>query len=116
MLSPAASGLFLCPMQTNINPNQFIDQQVDFEETSDGLVIEKYQEIPQYFLDSLRRQRDNSKSVREGEYMRVASIPVAVVDRWQADGFDFTNATAAQIVAKLKLENLDGFLTTNKNV
>jgi hypothetical protein len=103
-------------MQTNINPHQFIDQQVAFEENSEGLVIEKYQEIPRYFLDSLKRERDNSKSVREGEYMRVASIPVAVVDKWVSEGFDFSNATAAQIVAKLKLENLDGFLTTDKAV
>ncbi len=108
-------GLLL-DMQTNINPNQFIDAGVDFHENSEGLVIEKYQEIPQSFIDDLRAEKANSKSVREGEMMRVASIPVVVVDKWIAEGFDFQNATAKQILAKLHMENLDYFITTEKQV
>lgn len=108
-------GLLL-DMQTNINPNQFIDSGVDFHENSEGLVIEKFQEIPQSFIDGLRAEKANSKSVREGEMMRVASIPVVVVDKWLAEGFDFQNATAKQILAKLRLENLDYFITTEKQV
>lgn len=108
-------GLLL-DMQTNINPNQFIDAGVDFHENSEGLVIEKYQEIPQSFIDGLRAEKANSKSVREGEMMRVASIPVVVVDKWIAEGFDFQNATAKQILSKLHKENLDAFITTEKQV
>ena len=108
-------GLLL-DMQTNINQNQFIDSGVDFHENSEGLVIEKYQEIPQSFIDGLRAEKANSKSVREGEMMRVASIPVVVVDKWIAEGFDFQNATAKQILAKLRTENLDAFITTEKQV
>lgn len=103
-------------MQTNINPNKFIDADFAFQENSEGLVIEKYQEIPQTFLDDLRAEKANSKSVREGEYMRVASIPVAVVEHWVATGFDFWNASAKEIVARLKQDHLDDFLTTNKQV
>ena len=106
---------FLSDMH-NINPNQFIDQNVAFEENSEGLVIERYQEIPQSFLDNLRAEKANSKSVREGQTMRVASIPVSVVEKWMREGYDFHNATAAQIVAKLKQENLDDFITTQKSV
>lgn len=95
---------------------QLIDQQVSFDENSEGLVIERYQEIPQSFLDRLKTERANSSSVREGENMRVASIPVAVVEQWMRQGFDFYNATAAQIVAKLKNENLDYFITTEKKI
>ena len=108
-------GLLL-DMQTNINSNQFIDAGVDFHENSEGLVIEKYQEIPQSFIDGLRAEKANSKSVREGEMQRVASIPVVVVDKWIAEGFDFQNATAKQILAKLRMENLDAFITTEKQV
>ena len=108
-------GLLL-DMQTNINSNQFIDSGVDFHENSEGLVIEKYQEIPQSFIDGLRAEKANSKSVREGEMMRVASIPVVVIDKWISEGFDFQNATAKEIVAKLHRENLDAFVTTSKIV
>ena len=103
-------------MQTNINPTQFIDQNVAFDENSEGLVIERYQEIPQSFIDNLRAEKAASTSVREGETMRVASIPVVVVEKWMREGFDFTNATAKQIVAKLRQENLDYFITTDKQV
>lgn len=95
---------------------QIIDQQVAFDENSEGLVIERYQEIPQSFLDRLKAERDNSSSVREGETMRVASIPVAIVEQWMRQGYDFYNATAAELVAKLKQENLDYFITTEKQI
>ena len=108
-------GAFIV-MQTNINPNQFLDQDVAFDENSEGLVIERYQEIPQTFIDGLKAERANSSSVREGETMRVASIPVVVVEKWMREGFDFHNATAKQIVAKLRQENLDYFITTEKQV
>lgn len=100
----------------NINSNQFIDAKVDFHENSEGLVIEKYQEIPQEYVDGLRAEKANSKSVREGEYMRAASIPVVVVEKWISEGFDFWNASAKEILAKLRMENLDYFITTEKQV
>lgn len=103
-------------MQTNINSNQFIDQNVAFDENSEGLVIERYQEIPQAFLDRLKAEKAASSSTREGETIRVASIPVIVVEKWMREGFDFHNATAKQIIAKLRLENLDAFITTEKQV
>lgn len=103
-------------MQENINPNQFIDQNVAFDENSEGLVIERYQEIPQAFMDRLKAEKSASGSVREGDTMRVASIPVIVVEKWMREGFDFHNATAKQIIAKLRLEHLDAFITTEKQV
>lgn len=108
-------GAFIV-MQENIKPHQFIDQNVAFDENSEGLVIERFQEIPQSFIDGLKAQKAASTAVREGETMRVASIPVVVVEKWMREGFDFNNATAKQIVAKLKQENLDYFLTTDKQV
>lgn len=95
---------------------QIADQQISFDENSEGLVIQRYQEIPQSFLDRLKAERANSSSVREGENMRVASIPVAIVEQWMRDGFPFYSATASEIVAKLKAEHLDYFLTTDKSV
>lgn len=100
----------------NINPDHIADRGIAFHENSEGLVIEKFQEIPQEYLDSLKAEKANSKAVREGEYMRVASIPVVIVEKWISEGFDFWNASAKEIVAKLNMEHLDYFVTTNKQV
>ena len=92
------------------------DSNYRIDENSEGLVIERYQEIPKSFLDNLKRKREESKAVREKEYMHIASIPVEVVEKWQREGFDFYNESAKKIVAKLKAENLDAFLVTNKAI
>ena len=50
--------------------------------------------------------------------MRVASIPTIVVEKWMREGFDIMTGehSAAEIVKKLKQENLHAFLTTEKSV
>lgn len=93
---------------------QFIEQQTDFDENAEGLVIQTSQHIPDSFLRDLKEERFESKHRRAGEYMRVASIPVVVVDKWKREGFDFDNAPIKEIVNKLKMEGLDVFLTTDK--
>jgi hypothetical protein len=95
---------------------KFYDSDYSIDENTDGLVIQRYQEIPQDFLDNLKRKRDESMNVREQNYMHVASIPVEIVEKWQREGFDFQNESVRKIVAKLKSENLDAFLVTNKAV
>lgn len=92
----------------------------DFVEEDDETLTRKHtQHIPQWYLDSLKKERDASRGQREGDFMRVASIPTVVVEKWQRDGFDIMadrNITGAEIVARLKAENLDGFLTTDKSI
>ena len=95
---------------------KFYDSDYTIDENTDGLVIQRYQEIPQQFLDSLKQKREASKETRENNYMHVASIPVEIVEKWVREGFDFHNESAKNIVAKLKNENLDAFLVTNKAV
>jgi hypothetical protein len=92
------------------------DLKVDFDENTDGLVIAKSQNITQEYLDSLKDARFESKNRPSGDYMRVASIPVIVIEKWMREGFDFYNEPASKIVAKLKADGLDGFLTTDKQV
>ena len=92
------------------------DSNYSIDENSDGLVIQRYQEIPQQFLDNLKQKREESNNVKEKDYMHVASIPVEIVEKWQREGFDFYNEPARKIVAKLKEENLDAFLVTKKAV
>jgi len=95
---------------------QYNDISRSLTENSDGHIIERVQQIPTEFLDRLKAERDDSSSVREGEMMRVASIPVVLIERWLAEGFDFYNESAKAIVAKLKNDGMEYFLTTAKSV
>lgn len=81
-----------------------------------NFTIQHSQHIDQSFLDNLRETRENSLSQQEAEYMSVASIPVAVHEQWLREGFDLMTEPAHAIVARLKQENLDAFLTTKKQV
>jgi hypothetical protein len=89
-----------------------------FGHDADGLFQQSTQDIPQYFLDSLAEQRHANAQKREDDFMSVASIPVVIVDKWMREGFNIMSGehTAAEIVKKLKAENLEAFLTTEKRV
>ena len=87
-----------------------------FHESTDGLVLERSQAIDSRYIDSLKAERAASLSGREGNFMRVASIPVAIVDKWKREGFDVFLEPARAIVARLNAESLDDFITTNKKV
>jgi len=93
--------------------------KTDFVQQGDDIVRKHTQQIPQWHLDALKEQRNSSTQQREGEFMRVASIPVAVIEKWRREGFDVLtdkNITGPEIVARLKSENLDAFLTTDKSI
>jgi hypothetical protein len=84
-----------------------------------GGVFQKHtQHLSNQFLNSLKDQRNESTKHREGEFMRVASIPTIVVEKWMREGFDVFSGehSAADIVKRLKAENLEAFLTTEKSV
>ena len=89
-----------------------------FDCNADGVYAKHTQKISDDFLKSLKYQRDNSKNQTEGEYMRVASIPTVVVEKWMREGFNIMSGehSAAEIVKRLKNENLEAFLTTEKSV
>ncbi len=78
--------------------------------------IKQTQHVPQSFIDDIRKQRENSLGLAEGEYMSVARVPVLVHEKWLREGFDMMKEPAYAIVARLKQENLDAFLTTKKQV
>jgi hypothetical protein len=78
--------------------------------------IETSQYISPQFLDQLKQQRSNSLGQSEGEYMSVARVPVAVHEQWLREGFDMMQEPAHVIVARLKQQDLDSFLTTKKQV
>lgn len=95
-----------------------LDAEPTFENGPDGeLLIRKDQIITE---EMLRRNNDmRHYEGREANFMEVASIPTAVVEVWQRQGFDIMrdrNITARDIVKRLKAENLGAFVTTRKKV
>jgi len=82
-----------------------------------GDLLRKHtQSVPQAFLDDLKDARNESSGRRMGEFMRIASIPTLVVEKWRREGFDVWEASGAEIVKRLKAENLDAFLATDKQI
>lgn len=81
-----------------------------------GLTIQRSQELPASFLDSLKEQKAATSRQACGEFHKFASIPTAVVDKWAREGFNIltTKYTAREIMARLSAENLGDFITTTK--
>lgn len=96
------------------NQNTFHDININFDENTEGLVVEKSQALPDEWLQSLKDERFESKHRRAGEFHRAASIPVALHEMWLKQGYDCTKEPIAKTLAKLKHENLDAFITSDK--
>lgn len=79
-----------------------------------GLTIKNTQNIDQKWLDGLKDERNNSGKQREKEFMRVASIPTSVTDQWMREGFNIYEVSGKEIVKRLREQNLDYFMTTEK--
>lgn len=100
------------------NKLNLIDPTVRFlDGKSEGeLIIQHTQEIPQVFLDELKEARNESGKSKMGNFHRFASIPTAVYEQWLREGFDATREGAAKVMAKLRAEGLDYFITTEKKL
>lgn len=93
---------------SNIN-TQFLQQGEN--------VVRKYtQNISDAFITALRKERDASLEQSEGEMMRVASVPMALAEQWQREGFDIYRENATAIMKRLKQQGMDAFLTTKKSI
>ncbi len=102
---------------TKAQPN-LVGVTTDFGENADGLFIQRSQNIPQQLIDDIADHRKESSGKREGNYMKVASIPTVIVEKWMSEGFNIfdQNVDIKDIVKRLKAENLDAFLTTDKSI
>lgn len=92
------------------------DININFDENTEGLIIEKSQYIDPAYIQGLKDQRFGSKTAQTGEYMRAASIPVVIVEKWMKEGYDVFSEPIRKTVAKLKAEGLDYFVTTDKQI
>ena len=97
---------------------KLIDVVPEWDANADGLFIRKDQHLSDAFLSSLKEEKNNSSGTKEADYMRVASIPVIVVEKWISEGFNVLDGTKTpqEIIKRLKSENLEDFITTEKSV
>lgn len=99
------------PTDSNLN-----DFKWEIGEHVDGLFMKKEQLIPDDFFEQTRDARFESSNNRMKDYHRFASIPVVVVEQWLREGFDVYKEPAKEIIKRLKRENLEAFLTSNKSI
>ena len=103
-------------IKTNLKAGTVLhDVEWDIGQNVDGLFVKKDQIISDDFLTANRDARFESKAP-SGEYHRFASIPVVVVEQWLKQGFDVYKESPKAIVKRLRQENLEAFLTSNKSL
>ena len=101
---------------SNTKDSNLLGVDTQYLQTGNDVFRKHTQNISQSFLDDLKDARNASKDQDEGEYMRVASIPVIVVEQWMREGFNIYEATPQEIVQRLKDQNLDYFMATEKSI
>lgn len=95
------------------NGDHFIDAGTNIVE-SVGVIAERtQQEVPQWFIDDLRRIKGDSVQ-NKNDWQLACSIPVVVHHQWLKEGYDCTREPARKTVARLKAMHLDHFVATNK--
>tara|TARA_R110002020_G_scaffold181450_1_gene376419 strand:+ start:9931 stop:10248 length:318 start_codon:yes stop_codon:yes gene_type:complete len=104
-------------MSTKDKKTPFNDVEQRLAKDPDAVMtLENQQHIPQSYIDGLKSDKWDSRSTRAGDYMRVASIPAVVYDQWKREGFDALKEPPKEILKRLRQQNLDSFITTNKQV
>lgn len=98
------------------NKVNLLDPDVNFIQDNNRVMREHSQKISKAFLDDLKDSRNQTSDVPSGEFLRVASIPTGVVEKWLREGFNVWEASGKEIVKRLKNENLDYFLATDKRI
>lgn len=103
---------------TTKDTTNLVGIDTNFGENADGLFRKHSQNISQAFMDDVRDARNASANEPIGNFQRVASIPTIVIEKWMREGFNIydPNVNGKDIIKRLKAENLDGFLTTDKSI
>jgi hypothetical protein len=91
-----------------------VDPSWTLKGPEDNLYFQNDQVIGSSFLSRIADLRTSAANSRIGEMMEVADIPVAVVEKWEREGFILHQESAKSIVARLKAENLEAFISTHK--
>lgn len=93
-----------------------IEKLVDVRTEVGETLIKSTQLIPQSFMDNIKSIRDNSISTPTGDLHHVARIPTITIDKWYSEGFDYMKEPIQDVLERLRKENLDGFIATNRRI
>lgn len=94
------------------------DQMISFDEDhhsgkQDTLIIKREQEIPDDYIAQLKRDKIDTTHDRMGDFVRLCTVPMFLVEKWQREGFDVYQEGARAIMARLRKEQADALITTN---
>jgi len=115
-------------MSEQVKQPVVFDERVDFEEDytdpvlGTQLVIKQSQVIPDDHIAQLKADKIDTLHDKMGDFYKVASIPLAIVHKWDKEGFKLEDVLAEgtqglrKILARLKAEALDAFITTRKSI
>jgi hypothetical protein len=94
-----------------------LPQQIFHDDVDAPWVVQHTQEITDDFLDQNKAAREVSQAPAK-DLHQVAAIPTIIVEKWMREGFNIfdPNIKASEIVARLKGESLEAFITTNKRI
>ena len=78
----------------------------------DALAIRSEQEVPDDFVKRIQDERDARKAAPHMEWALAFRIPVAVVKKWHAEGFNIydDDVTPEDIAARLQREDMNGLI------
>lgn len=97
----------------------FHDAEVSFDQdrSTNDLIIQRHQHIPESFIADLKAQKMDSLRQRSGDMMLALSVPVSVIEEMQRKyNFDAMNAPVAKVSKMLQRMQLDAFIVTNKRL
>jgi hypothetical protein len=98
---------------------KLLDTLVSFDNdaSTDDLIIKREQHLPDNWLSEIAKEKVDSKRAKTGDFYRVASIPVSVVDDLMLRyGYDVMNSPVRETLKMLDRYALDHFITTNKRI
>ena len=92
------------------------DVVAELVHSGNDAAIYREQNIPDWYLDQLKDERIESKNKPAGNFHRVASIPVGVVEHMQREGIDPHKAPMKDVVRWLRNHGYDKLLTSSKSL
>ena len=93
-----------------------LDSRDGVARQGDDLFFTTEQEIPDFFLDDLAESRLASKTERCGEFHKVASIPVGIINTMYRRGMDFARMSPNDILKWLRQNGYERLIATSKNI
>ncbi len=96
---------------------QMYDNETILVPEGDALYAVNTQLIDEDFLTGIREEQAARRNMRSGDWAKAVQVPTFVIDLWRKrDGLDFLTMSVKEVCQKLRRENLEAFIVTEKGV